>query len=211
MGRLVLLLSSCIFLASCWFKNEAPPEQNQKVIRYSDVQPDFAVPSEVWQKLQPPGDSSIKSEVLFSEIELQLTEKNHGVLIEPKLKLLFPKGGGRVDLARVRGHKRGTYYFAIHPELFENSSGQRLYFWSKTKQRKLGEDTLGVGCGKLLDLTDKYFSELKKGGIKVNSTEGRDTSLLGGVFFITNTVGDSLYVSQITVLDSSTPDLFCEE
>lgn len=213
MKALVFILSASVLLTGCWSQKDEPSENaNIKVIRYSDVQKDFAIPTEIWQKLQAQESSSaVKAELLFTEIEVYFSEKNPGVLQDPQLKMIFPKGGGKVDLADVRGHKRGTYYFAIRSELMKTGTQNKVFLWSKSKQRRIGQESFGAGCGKLLDITDRYFAALSEGGIKVNSTEARDTSLLGGVFFFVSIVGDTEYISQVTVEDSHHPELFCEE
>lgn len=211
--NLVLTLSSSLVLSGCWFQSHQDEVgDSTKVVRHSDIPPDFAVPSDIWNKIQPEGSGKgLKAEVFFAKVEIELLEKNEGVLQESPLKMIFPKGGGKLDLNSIRGHQRGTYHFLIRSEMFNEASEKKILFWSKTKKRKIDGESFGAGCGVLLDITDKYFSELKNGGIKVNSSDLRDVSLLGGVFFITLTMPDGLYVSQVTVLDSEHPDLFCEE
>ena len=156
------------------------------------------------------GESSSTAGALFMPIDLILTEKNPGVLKEPSVKIHLPRGGGTVDLASFMGEQQGSFFVRFAwPEVEE---GQELQSWfvSKARQRKLGEEVWGSGCGKFFKITQGLAKQMKGEGLKVNTTRNRHLSLLGGHFVFATKKNGQNFLAQATLKDSRFEALYCE-
>lgn len=149
--------------------------------------------------------------VQFTPAEIELKEKNPGVLSHPQIRIQLPRGGGVVDFANFKGKNPGSFYLKINlPEVADPTTA-KVYFYSLAKKRKIEDEVYGSGCRSLIDITQKFWAESKKDGIKANSTRDRHATLLGGRFFFTYNTGRELQVSQVTFIDSDRKDLSCDK
>ena len=147
----------------------------------------------------------------FSDVIVYLVQKNEGVVQGEAVKIHLPKGGGKIDLSRYITKQPGTFYVGFEFPAFETATAKKVVFVSRTRKRKIGEQIFGAGCNQILDITDRFLAEMKGEGIKVNTTQERYLSVLGGTFlFSAQTPGDVL-LAQVTFVNPQFQHLFCEE
>lgn len=147
---------------------------------------------------------------LFMPVDLILTEKNPGVLKDPSVMIHLPRGGGTIDLAPYMGDQAGSFFVRFaYPEVEE---GQELQSWfvSKARQRKLGDEVWGAGCGKFFKVSQGLAKVMKGEGLKVNTTRNRHLTLLGGHFVFATKKNGQNFLAQATLKDSRYEALYCE-
>ncbi len=181
---------------------EATPAIKTFVIR--EVDPDFYIPAELWDKIKNP---VVKDAMTFNSIRVRFKEKTPGILIAPEFAVDFVKGGGTIDFSHFTTGKNGTFQIFFDTEEFAQGKQFSAFYVSRARKRKLDGEIWGSGCRTYMDLT-KYLDGVgKKKGIEVNTTRSRHDSLMGGHFIFT--VGHEL--TRVSFKDSANPHLFCEE
>jgi hypothetical protein len=136
--------------------------------------------------------------VQFAPLAVYLEEKNPGVLREPRMKIEFPQGGGRLNLSDYTTDQRGSFYFRIDA-LEDKDESLHVYYVSGGRKRRIDDDEVGTGCGKILNLKSFYLSQLKSKGVLVNTTRDRHLTLLAGTYVFAYKKEASLFLSQLTV------------
>lgn len=218
----VVLCALLAGLISCK-KNEHHEEVYE--VSIDEVPVDFKVPSKLWDFIEgknavavDPHHSPVKeaegfsnpSNINFTFVDVILTEKNSKVLVQPEIKIRFPRGGGEIDLSNYMGSRAGTFYVNfVLPEIAEGTN-TKLFFVSKAKKRKVDNVVYGAGCNQFFDITSKFFSESTKLGIQANSTRDRHATLLGGRFVFFQDDGKQIMLTQVGFKDSQRKDLFCD-
>ena len=148
--------------------------------------------------------------VQFAPITVYLEEKNPGVLREPRLKIDFPQGGGRLNLSDYTLDQRGSFYFRIDAQEDKDES-LHVYYVSGGRKRRLDDDEVGTGCGKILNLKSFYLSQMKSKGVLVNTTRDRHLTLLAGTYIFAYKKEASLFLSQVTIdVDGPKKVLTCD-
>jgi len=183
-------------------EESTPVEESPNLKKYvmEDTGPDVKIPVKIWEEIQ---GTKAGVNISFVPIEIRFQEKTPGVLVDPEFKIIFPRGGGEIDLFRFVKEKQGTFRVFFNLAPFKGSKNFHVYYVSRAKKRKLDGEVWGAGCRKYMDVT----SALLKGGIEVNTTRARHDSVLGGHFVI---VADQ-QVTQVTFRDSSQSHLFCDD
>lgn len=147
----------------------------------------------------------------FSDVIVYLAQKNDSVVQGEAVKIHLPKGGGKIDLSRYITSQPGTFFIGFEFPAFETATAKKVVFVSRTRKRKIGGQIFGAGCNQILDITDRFLTEMKGEGIKVNTTQERYLSVVGGTFlFSAQTPGDVL-LAQVTFVNPQFQNLFCEE
>ncbi|MGZ3773262.1 MAG: hypothetical protein ACXVCY_02155 [Pseudobdellovibrionaceae bacterium] len=147
----------------------------------------------------------------FSEITVILAQKNSGIIKDDAVKIFLPKGGGEIDLSQYVTGKNGSFFVGFDFPPFEGATGKKVVFISDTKKRKIGGQIFGAGCNRYFDITEKFLKEMKGEGIKVNTTQERYISVLGGTFLLSAKKNDEVHVARISFKNSQFPSLFCKE
>lgn len=208
------IIAGVFFVAgACTKKTEETVAIKETVIE--DVAQDIKIPQAAWDLLEFKSESAETAtsshDQVFAEITVVLTEKNPDILSEPTVRIKLPKGGGAIDFSRYVTGKQGTFYVKFEFADFENAVQKRVLFVSKARKRKIGGEIFGEGCNKFSDITDKYFEKMAEDGIKVNTTQQRYLSVLGGHFLFSAKRDNMIAISQVSFYHSQHQNLMCEE
>lgn len=180
------------------------PEENIKTFVIREVDPDFYIPAELWDKIKNP---VVKDALTFNSIRVRFKEKTPGTLIAPEFAVDFVKGGGTIDFSHFTTGKNGTFRIFFETEAFAQGKEFKAFYVSRARKRKLDGEIWGAGCRTYMDLSKYLDGDGKKNGIEVNTTRSRHDSLMGGHFIFT--VGHEL--TRVSFKDSANQHLFCEE
>lgn len=157
------------------------------------------------------GHSAVGKSMVFSEVSVILAQKNPGIIKGEVVKIELPKGGGNIDLSQFVTGKKGSFYVGFDFPQFEGASAKKIVFVSGTKKRKIGGQIFGSGCNQYFDISDKFLKEMKGEGLKVNTTQERYLSVMGGTFLFSAKKDNEVHLAQVTFKNSLFPSLFCEE
>lgn len=211
----LLILVSTFILGACHKSSEhdqasteiAKPQEAPLLVAVNETSEDVKVPGQIFKMVE--GDVKLATGGFsFFPMKVVLKEKNSGVLTNSEIIFELPKGGARLDLANYIGHVPGSFYLRFEFEA-DKSSQVSVFFVSNTKSRKLDNEKWGMGCRHYADVT-KYVQSQNKGlGIKLNTTQKRHLSVIGGSFIFALNDGKHLSMSQVTFEDSKFQELFC--
>jgi hypothetical protein len=204
-SRPALFLATALLCLQSW----AEP----KVIEIGEQPHETLISADVWKIIfgaELAKASQRAGALIFVPIEVELTEKNPGVLTYPEILLKFPKGGGDLDLAHYLTGKQGTFFVKFHFDMPKEPEAFNVLYVSQARKRKVDGAILGSGCNSILELKDFYFQENSKEGIKVNTTQARHISVLAGNFILSYMANKTTYVSKVSFLDSRSKNLMCE-
>lgn len=208
------IIAGVFFVAgACTQKTEAPAEIKETKIE--DVAQDIKIPKAAWDLLEfktgTEETAVVAHDQIFSEISVVLTEKNPDILSEPSVRIKLPKGGGAIDLSRYVTGKNGTFFVKFEFAEFAEAAQKKVLFVSKARKRKIGGEIFGEGCNKFSDITERFFEEMAEDGIKVNTTQQRYLSVLGGHFLFSAKRENIVAISQVSFYHSQHQNLMCEE
>ena len=157
------------------------------------------------------GKAEKPANLAFAEVDVFLVQKNEGVVIGDAVKIALPRGGGTIDLSQFITDKKGTFYVGFDFPKFEEATGKRVLFVSATRKRRIENQVFGAGCNQVLDITTRFLNEMKGPGLKVNTTQERYLSVLGGSFLFSAQNGRDIHLAQVTFKNPAFAPLFCEE
>jgi hypothetical protein len=159
------------------------------------------------KKVATPGKGPLPS--VFAPLKVYLVEKNRGILTHGHTEILYPAGGGDLDLRDFVQQKNGSFYFVAEfmPDLA--ASDRHVFFLSHAEQRVVGGEKFGGGCHSYFDITGAFNNSMKTEGYLVNTSEARHVSALAGTFYFAAVREGKLYLASLTVKDSSFPKLQC--
>lgn len=183
-------------------------------LKVSELSPDIKIPSEAWDLLEfkkSEHEEVVAKTPIFSEISVSLVQKNDGIIKNGAVKIFLPKGGGTVDLSQFVEDQGGTFYVGFDFADFKDAIEKKVLFVSGARKRKIGGKIFGAGCNQYFDITDSFFKQMKHEGIKVNTTQDRYLSILGGTFLFAAKNSTDIRIAQVTFKNSKTPSLFCKE
>ncbi len=172
---------------------------------------DFPVPDHIWNKTLPQDALEKQKSIAYTSARVVLKEKNIGILKDPLTVLEFPRGGGEIDLSRVTTGNPGTFYVKIEVPELAKAKNKKVFFISQSRKRRIEGEILGSGCKRLLDITGDFLAAQDEMGIKVNTTQYRHLSLLGGHFIILGELEQNWMITQVTFFDPNQPKLQCPE
>lgn len=188
--------------------------ENYKELKLTEMPEDISIPSGAWDALEmqhPGAETSSSGQIVFSEINVFLVQKNPGIIQDEAVKIVLPKGGGTLDLAQYVSDKRGTFYVGFEFPSFEGATEKKVIFLSGARKRKIGGQIFGAGCNQFFDITDRFFKEMKGEGIKVNTFQERYLSVLGGTFLFSAKKDKEVHIAQVSFRHSGFSPLFCRE
>lgn len=156
------------------------------------------------------GDDRDGVGALLMPVHVILTEKNPGVLVAPVIRVRFPRGGGTLDLSQWVTEKPGSFYMRFDlPEAGEDPTSS--WFVSRARARKFGDEIWGAGCKKFFRLPMDLSNVSDGPGLKANTTQDRHIAVLGGTYVFGLERGRQKFVTQVSLIDSRKPHLFCRE
>ncbi len=182
-------------------------------VKYEDVPDDIKIPSKAWDLLefkQNSEEASATKNLIFSEVSVFLVQKNPGVVEGEAVRIDMPKGGGNIDLSRYITNQRGSFYVGFEFPAFAEAKNKKVLFVSGTRKRKIEGKIFGAGCNQFFDITDHFFKEMKGEGIKVNTTQERYLSVIGGTFLFSAQKDNDVLIAQVTFKNPQFSALFCE-
>ncbi len=220
-GVLILILGLSVLSCS---KHEVSESTSGRVLRVEDFPPDIRIPTKAYSVLDysaaEHGDDSsghgsavggAAKALVFSKVSVTIKEKNPGVVKDGSVTIHFERGGGQIDLADFITEAKGSFYVEFDFPEFENGTQKKVLFVSKTRKRRLGEQVFGAGCNQYFDITDSFLKAMSSTGIKVNTVRERYTSVLGGNFLFSSLQDHTVYLAQVSFIDSKHTHLFCKE
>ncbi len=178
---------------------------------------DFKIPAKLWDLLLNPeslNDSSLKKEipiVVWLPLKVRLLAPVEGILNNLNSEVSFSMGGGEIDLNHFVKGKKGSFYIKFLLDDFQDLNDFKVYFYSRSIKRKIDGDIFGSGCNVFYDVTKKFISINSKEGIKVNITDNRHLSVIGGRFILARKTQGKIYLSQVSFFDSTRAEYFCQE
>lgn len=204
--------------------DEAEAGVEKEVI--TEIAEDIKIPLKMWEALEEKtGKKEEKKEegkeepkateanelYVFSEIKVKLVQKNEDIVRKGTLQIELPRGGGALDLSTYLTGKQGSFFVKFDFPEFEDASFKKVLFISNARKRKIDDHVFGGGCREFFDITDRFFKENKKEGLKVNTTRNRHVSVLGGTFIFVAKKNKQNYLTQVTFKDKTNQNLFCQE
>lgn len=217
------IVLACLFLFSCSKKaNEIEDSFEGASFPIRSEGDEFQIPSRLWDLLLK-SETKAKKEgqeeqalttasFLYAPIEVWLKEKTEGVLMHPEVRLQLADGGGDIDLSRWTTGKNGTFFvnFSWGGRQIE-ATESRVFFYSRSKKRRVGGEIVGSGCRQILDVGKYLLSIPLNQGMAVNTTRSFHSSVLGGHFLFSWMSEGRRKVTHVTFLDSKNPQFECEK
>ncbi|MES3037452.1 MAG: hypothetical protein V4736_06040 [Bdellovibrionota bacterium] len=215
MKKLLKIAAILLVAASCTKKDnfvEPVPDE----IGVAEANQELMIPESMWdnflsaEEAKKVENKETTFEFSLAPINVHLKEKNEGILKKPNYIIRLTRGGGYVDLAEYLTGTDGTFFMSLRsPEITEEAKAMKVFFVSRAKKRRLGDEVVGAGCRSYFEITSKYNTEMLDKGIEVNTKNLRHASVLGGTFLVKYTVGKKIFVSQVTFTDSKFPEAQC--
>ncbi len=230
MQRIFSILVCLVFLTSCGHKKEADQFERKdsfEKISIGQGNQETKIPSELWDRLEQfyAGSGVIVEEkiaeqgskqqkkievpVVFMPVKVYLTEKTNGALGGQNYQINFDLGGGILDLKNFVKKDHRSFYLAIDLEEKVDAGSIKVFFVSNSKELPIKKDVYGAGCGKYMDVTSFYQRVIANAGIELNTAGARYIHVVGGTFVIAIVKNSSLYLSQVTILDSRLKKHMC--
>ncbi len=123
-------------------------------------------------------------------------------------RIIYQEGGGALDLFESLVGK-GLFYIRFSPSLVDDHPFH-LFYISDSPLKERGQETLGNGCHKIFDLSDKASVFLENNGMKVTSSKKHYLHLMAGTYVFFQFIEDRLYLGYIQLLDSRYPQFSCK-
>lgn len=199
-----------------------------KPIRNEHTDKDIRVPQSVIKKIEDlylghlhkknPHEGRTNTQLLlevtreYFRIAIKLYSSQQEVL-KNNVQVEFARGGGVIDLADFVTEKRGRFNVQVDLGLKEDQSLEdfRAYFISGSRKRKVGDETMGAGCGQALEVTNFFKEKILTGRQVVYNADGRYASLLMGTFVVALMDDGVLKLSTISFTDSRFSHLACDD
>lgn len=209
MKKIVFLFIAMLVLA------DEPSTQHNVTWNHIEVERsprEFSIPSPLWDQILSAAKESDKDNpvLVWMPIKVQLASVAEGILTNRNIEMNFPMGGGEVDFNQLVVGDKGSFYIKFL--LDKNIEGQtKVFFYSRAKKRKLDDDIFGAGCNVYFDISKKFLTANSGKGVKVNVTDNRHLSVLGGHLIIASKADGKIYLTQVSFTDSVQRELLCQE
>lgn len=185
-----------------------------KSIVVQQVAKDFEIPKSFIQIIE--NDVSAETKILspvynFSPLTVLLTEKTSQTLKSASLLYQFPKGGGRIDFNdAIQG--QGTFYLSFPLEQFRDLPEiEHLFYVSQAPKKRLEGEEFGLGCGKWVDLKNKFSNLQKADFLNLNTTQLRHIFVTAGHYIFVFRKRNQIYLTQLSLVDSKNDNELCPQ
>jgi hypothetical protein len=201
-----------LFASACQSHEQVESTEPVKKVIYDEAPEDFKISKSVWDVLD--SNETLTGEIpdpenIFLPAALTLKQKNQEVLKSPEVEFEFGRGGGKLDLAQWMGNEPGTFYLKFNLSIFEQYPTLRVYYLSQARKRKIDDETFGVGCNKLIEITSAFKKSMQQKGLELNTTRARHASVSAGHYFFVARAGKKKYITQVEITDSTQSHLLC--
>lgn len=202
---------SSISLCGCTAKKTAAEPQ---VIKVDELAQDFPIPQQLFKIVETEllGETKVLVPVFsYTSLQVLFTEKTAKTLTSPNLLYMLPKGGGQIDLQNVVAGQ-GSFFLSFPAEQFENLPPlSHLYYLSLAPKINIDSEEFGLGCGKWIDLRDK-FSELNKNNfLNLNTSDNRHLFVAAGHYVFVFRKLNQVVLAQMTLVDTKNSFLLCPQ
>lgn len=195
--------------------------EEYRQVKFEELSEDVKVPTKAWDLLEfktaaaeeegaSPPTKALKN-LVFSEVFVYLVQKNEGVIEGESIKITLPRGGGTIDLGKYVTNTKGSFFVGFDFPSFATASKKKVIFVSNTRKRRLEDKIVGAGCNQILDISTRFIKAMEAEGLKVNTTQERYLSVLGGTFLFSAQEDNDIHLAQVTFKNSAHAPLFCEE
>ncbi len=208
----IVLVWSILFVSACTKHHDEP--EHTKLFQVKKLPSDFLIPKKIFEKIdeQSKSESKLIAPVfIFLPMQVTLKSFQKNVIIDNEVKISFPNGGGTLDLKDFI-RNQGTFSisfpkdgFADQLEMFD------MVFISNTKSATYDGEKMGLGCNKVAQLTQLYSKLNGPDFLKVNTTDYRHLSVIGGKFILVFKKANQYYLTHLNIIDSSKPEFFCNQ
>lgn len=185
-----------------------------KHIEIHEIAKDFEIPKNFIQIIE--NDVAVETKILspvfnYAPLAVLLTEKTSQTLKSASLRYQFPKGGGRIDFSEVI-QGQGSFYLSFPSEQFHDlPTLEHLFYVSHAPKKNLQGEEFGLGCGKWVDLKNK-FSDLQKADyLNLNTTQLRYLFVTAGHYIFIFRKLNQIYLAQLTLIDSKNETELCPQ
>lgn len=196
-------------MMGCFSKKD---ESLKEATQISEIAQDILLPKALMAEieLELNEDSKLITPVyIFVPLLAELVDKSVGVIQGSPKRISFPKGGGRLDLKDVVTGQ-GSFYLSFPADQFAKLPDLvHLYYVSQSPLKKIGNESFGLGCGKWVDIKNKFSSLKKDKFFKLNTTDQRYLYVLAGHYVFVFRENNQVYLSQLTITDSRYTNELC--
>ncbi len=207
----LLCLGSSIFFCSCTAKKNAAEPQ---VVRVNDQAQDFSIPQQLFKNIEE--ELLQETKVLvpvysYTGLQVLFTEKTAKTLTSPNLLYSLPKGGGQIDFQDVITGQ-GSFFLSFPAEQFENLPPlSHLYFLSLAPKINIDSEEFGLGCGKWIDLHEKFLELNKNNFLNLNTSDNRHIFVAAGHYIFVFRKLNQVVLAQLTLVDTKNSFLLCPQ
>ena len=206
---IIFQITTVLIFSGCHFFQKKETQFTDIKIEVRAV--DFSAPTKIFDQIETElvGTATLQAAYLMAPLQVVLSSESNGVIRNSPIRLSFPNGGGRLDLANyVSGH--GSFYLSFPPKQFEELPRlEKLYFVSDSPKKKIEGEEFGLGCGKFVDIKNKFDSLQKPNFLKLNTTDLRYLYVVSGFYIFVFKNNNQFYLTHLHVTDSRYPDNFC--
>ena len=206
----IIFFQFVLLVQAGFFSSSAQPAS--KTVRVRELAQDFQMPQSFIQMIE--SDLRLETKILtpvfnFIPLEVLLTEKSSQTLNSPSVLFQFPKGGGGLDFQKII-QGQGSFYLSFPPEQFTGSPDlEHLFYVSQAPKIKIGTEEFGLGCGKWLDLKNKFKDLQKNDFLSLNTTNLRHLFVTAGNYIFVFRKFNQIYLTQVTISDSKNENMLC--
>ena len=200
-----------LVLGGCFSKAPVAPAQTVEI---HEIAKDFEIPKKFIQAIE--NDVAAETKILspvfiYSPLVVLLTEKTSQTLKSHALRFQFPKGGGRIDFSDVvKG--QGSFYLSFPAEQFQDLPEiEHLFYVSQAPRKQLEGEEFGLGCGKWVDLKNKFSNLQKADFLNLNTTQLRHLFVTAGHYIFVFRKLNQIYLTQLTLVDSKNENELCPQ
>lgn len=143
-------------------------------------------------------------------LKVYLYERNKGILGGENHLLIYPAGGGELDLKDFVTDKSGSFYFSAEPKTKNEKPNLKVYFLSNSVVRDLDENQVGSGCDTYFEISSAFAKAAAADGFLLNTTAQRHVSAAAGTYFFVIDDGNKVQLARLTVKDSRYPAVQCK-
>lgn len=228
--RLPLILFFAMFSGCKYWPFGADSHQENKQLQFSKIRfdaprEDFLAPVEMKKQVDKiffdhivmPKDADSSENKVFLEVpkrffsfRLKVVEESRGSIGGENFEIQFPKGGGVLDFADLPLADAGL--ISLHwefPDEMSQDKKMRVFYLSNARTRSVEGQKYGAGCKSFFDITDFFFKENGREGIRLNLAKGRHVTVMAGTYVFAQPVNDALLLAQLIIKDDRYRPFHC--